>query len=92
MNDNFPTEAQSGASSLHSMSSVVLATLTGLLIVLPLAGSGDPTSGVGLGLIGGLAGFMVGYRRRHSRAFFYFSLVCVLVLAVVVSFNSQGTP
>ncbi|WKZ57970.1 MAG: hypothetical protein QY326_04695 [Bdellovibrionota bacterium] len=76
--------------SLHAISSVMLSTLVGLLIVLPVLPQMSPTSGAFLGAAGAAAGFLIGRRHRQSRGFFYFSLVCVLMLAMLVSFNLES--
>lgn len=81
------------SSSLRPVSCVVMGSLCGFLIGLPIAmdaANSPDSSGISSFLVLGaglLAGALVGYRRRNSTAFFYFSLVCVLVLASTVSLN-----
>lgn len=67
----------------YEVASILLGGLTGLLIAIP-SSKGLLTV---LGLIVGLA---IGYRRRKSRIFFYFSGLCVLILLSLIV--SQGTP
>jgi hypothetical protein len=71
--------------SFRSASSVVLGSLTGILIALPAA---LPLGAVGsavVSIVAGAGGAAIGYRRRHSVGFFYFALICVLVLASLLS-------
>ena len=68
----------------------MMSTLVGLLIVLPVLPQMSPAGGTVIGIFGAAAGFLIGRRYRDSRGFFYFSLVCVLVLAMLVSFNLES--
>jgi hypothetical protein len=67
-------------------SCILMGAFTGALIALPIAGSlgpiPPPVAVVGFSTLGAL----VGYRRRNSHAFFYFSLFCVMVLSTLISF------
>ncbi len=69
--------------TFRTFASVVLGALIGLLIALPLA----LPSGYNLVLIVPfvIMGGVIGYRRRESRGFLYFSFVAVLLLSSLVS-------
>ena len=74
---------------------VVLGALMGLLIVLPLTlGFGSsPLRTLSALVIGTLLGGAVGYRRRESRLFLYFSIVSVALLSgVLVSSLGPSAP
>lgn len=76
---------------------VLLGTLIGLLVGLPWSTTHTSTPTPSLGVAGAatlpllfaLLGGMVGFKKRKSHAFFYFSLVCVLILATVTYNNSM---
>ena len=65
-----------------------LGALVGCLIVLPLVATPGSSAPVPLLVAGTAAGAVIGYRYRGSRAFLYFSLVCILLLATVISFST----
>ena len=75
------------AESFRPVSCMIMGTLAGFLIGVPVAINSNGSLGIFALVAATLAGFLTGYRRRHSLAFFYFSLVCVLVLASTVSLN-----
>ena len=62
----------------------MLGALTGALIVIPIT---TVEAGAGLVAVGAAAGGLVGYRRRKSRAFFYFAIACALILSTIISFS-----
>jgi hypothetical protein len=65
--------------------STAVGTLNGLLVSIPAASSFNPTQATALAVALTIAGGAVGYKRRHSRPFLYFALVCALVLIVIIS-------
>lgn len=64
---------------------IFLGALTGCLISIPLVTTSSipPLPVTLLSILGGAA---IGYRRRASRAFLYFAIVCVLALSCLISF------
>lgn len=72
----------------QAIATIVLATLMGYLIVLPIVLSATPNQSTPLLIIGPMAGGMVGYRNRHSRFFFYLTIVGVLTLSTILSFQN----
>ncbi|MCB0321147.1 MAG: LPXTG cell wall anchor domain-containing protein [Bdellovibrionales bacterium] len=75
--------------TFKTLSAVILGSLTGLLIAFPIATGADAQIGA-LAMIAGIgAGGLVGYRRRESRGFLYFSFVAILVLAGTISTSYQ---
>lgn len=70
---------------LMTLSAIILGGMAGYLIGIPLDVSQKlPFPATPLFT---LAGALVGWRRRESRGFIYFSAVCVLMLATLVSFS-----
>lgn len=68
----------------------LLATICGALISLPLAM--NSRYGWLLVLAFGVLGFQIGKRYGASRGFMYFSFVCVVVLAWLVTFRVVNPP
>jgi len=71
-------------SKFYQISSVVLGTLAGLLIAVPISINMGPGMAPVFLLLFGLVGGLMGYRRRDSRVFFYLSIVSVLVLSSII--------
>ena len=67
-------------------SCIVMGAFTGALIAIPISGSFGPVPPPAILVRVTALGALVGYRRRNSHAFFYFSLFCVLVLSTLISF------
>lgn len=70
----------------YAFSSIVLGGITGILIVLPMAGSSETLSvpyQMSYTLLGAILGAMVGYRRRKSRYFTYFCIAAILCLSIL---------
>ncbi|MCB0328128.1 MAG: hypothetical protein KDD70_00655 [Bdellovibrionales bacterium] len=63
------------------IASVVLGTITGLLIALPISQGESVFSGPIVLLASGMAGALIGYRRKDSRAFLYLCFATILLLA-----------
>jgi len=72
------------SNKFYQVSSVMLGSIAGVLIAVPVSSSIESAWGALLLLLFGLAGVLMGYRRRDSRMFFYLSIVCVLVLSSVI--------
>ena len=70
-------------------SSVVLSTIAGYFVSMPLAIAAPTPSQSSLIFGAGiLAGLLIGLRRRKSRAFFYFCVTITGILASLISFAS----
>lgn len=67
------------------VSTVILGIMTGYLIGIPAALYLNLQTPLLLFLFA-IGGGLVGYRRRKSRVFFYFALLCVLALSSVIFF------
>jgi len=61
--------------------------MVGCLIAIPLTFSSNGSSKFVVLLASIALGMLVGYRRRGSRVFLYFCLLCVLILSSLVSFS-----
>lgn len=70
---------------LMTLSAVILGAMAGYLIGMPL----DVSQKMPLPVtpLSTLAGALIGWRRRESRPFIYFSAICVLMLATLVFFS-----
>lgn len=66
--------------SFYRVITPLLGVMIGLLVAFPASATEIGAAAWILPCMGGL----VGYRKRDSRAFFYFSLFCVTILAGVV--------
>ena len=64
-------------SKFTKFANIVLSSLLGILIFLPL---NNPS----LIFIGLILGFLIGYRRKTSRAFFYLVLFSVSIMTCIV--------
>jgi hypothetical protein len=73
---------------MRSGLTIILSIITGILISLPGAFSFSPIIGVPFILLFALVGGLVGYKRRNSDAFFYFTLVCSVTLLTMISLAS----
>ena len=78
----------------YSVCSVVLGATSGFLISIPLVlglaqSGGNPYSASSLAIIVmlTLAGGLMGFRRRESKAFFYISMITTLLLTTTIGFN-----
>lgn len=83
---NAPSESPIGDNAFHAFrtfASVILGALIGLLISLPIVLPSGYHFLFVLPFI--IVGGMIGYRRRESRGFLYFSFVAVLLLSSLVS-------
>lgn len=69
--------------SFYRFITPLLGTLIGVLVALPAAAAGSGPIAWILAPMGAL----VGYKNRHSRLFFYFSLFCVSILSGVVGLS-----
>lgn len=79
----------------YAITTTIMGGIVGALVGLPFAGSSDPSAATDypeisvvhtlLLIILTLCGLFVGYRRRHSRTFFYLCLLSILILASVIS-------
>jgi len=91
MNNPEKIEAKEQAKSPNTLPSIlpfgniILGTVIGLLIGLPIAMAPGGFQGLLLATIP--LGAITGYRHRRSRLFLYFSLICVLILSWLVSFQ-----
>jgi hypothetical protein len=74
------------------VSCILMGAFTGALISLPIAGALGPIPPPAAVLGFTTLGALVGYRRRNSHAFFYFSLFCVMVLSTLISFYLLAPP
>lgn len=76
-------------SSFQATATVILGAFVGVLILAPFAATyaqqGKLVLSVIFLAIGASLGLLIGYRRRESRTFFYFSMVAVVVLAMIIS-------
>jgi hypothetical protein len=71
---------------------IILSGFTGVLISMPALFSMHPVIGLPICGLFALAGARIGYKRQESDGFFYFTLVCSLILVsllLYVSFNAQ---
>jgi hypothetical protein len=71
---------------------IILSAFTGILISMPALFSMHPIVGLPICALFGLAGARIGFKRQESDGFFYFTLVCSLILVSVllyVSLNAQ---
>lgn len=71
---------------------VILSAVTAFLISLPGAFQLSPLAGLPLMAVFTLIGARIGYKRRDSDAFFYFTLICSVALLSMImyaSFNAQ---
>jgi Na+/melibiose symporter-like transporter len=71
---------------------VILSAVTAFLISLPGAFQLNPIAGLPLMAFFTLAGAGIGYKRRNSDGFFYFTLVCSVALLSMImyaSFNAR---
>lgn len=64
----------------RTLATMLLSVLTGCLIMIPIA----QESGL-LVLGGGVLGLAIGYRRRKSHLFFYFTLISTVILASLIT-------
>lgn len=69
----------------QQFSTILLAGITGVLILLPLGMSHSPEYLHWFALLGFSAGTLVGYRRRESRMFFYYCLAAVVMLSCLLT-------
>ena len=74
----------------QSIAAVVLGTILGLLIALPIAPlsaaqGASPVSGILLLLASGGAGALIGHRRRHNKSFLYFCFAAILILSGTIT-------
>jgi hypothetical protein len=80
------------AQRFQAITAVIFSVLTGFLIVFPLIPSVSKNMSLPLMVAGTVAGFLVGMRRRQSKAFFYFVFVTALILLTVVSTSAFEIP
>ena len=66
---------------------VLLSGMAGFLIALPLTYDREPAAATLIVAACSVLGAIGGCRRRSSVAYFYFCLVCVTILAWIVSFR-----
>lgn len=64
---------------------IILGSLVGCLICIPIITTSEGPR-LPVLVLSGLAGAAIGFRRRSSRAFLYFSIICVLALSCLISF------
>lgn len=69
---------------------VFFSLLTGVLVVMPFALQ-RPEQSTALILAGAAMGAISGYRRRHSRFFFYLSIFAVLILSTILTFQTANS-
>lgn len=72
--------------------SIILSGFTGVLISMPALFSMHPILGLPITALFALAGARIGYKRRESDGFFYFTLLCSVILVTLLlyaSFNAQ---
>jgi len=69
------------------LSCILLSTIIGVLIAIPLCGGLSSTLRLPLLITSAGLGGLIGKRRKDSVAFFYFCLIAVVVLAWLVSFR-----
>ena len=69
---------------------IILGSLCGLLVALPVAGSlSSPIPGLFLIIFSVFFGGFAGYRNKGSRAFMYMCLAFVLILSTLISFSMK---
>jgi len=84
-NDDSPESNQNRSlPSVLPFGNVIMGAIIGLLIGLPIALSKEAFVIV---LVTLPLGTLIGYRHRKSRLFLYFSVICVLILSWLVSFQ-----
>lgn len=86
----------SNINPFYSICSTVLGATSGFLISIPLVlglaeGGSDPYSLTTALIVAmmTIAGGLMGYKRRESKAFFYISMITTLVLTTTIGFNIQ---
>lgn len=67
---------------------IILSAVTAFLISLPGAFQLSPLAGLPLIAVFTLIGARIGYKRRHSDAFFYFTLICSVALLSMIMYAS----
>ncbi len=67
------------------IANIILSALVGLLIAVPLSIGMSIGANLAILLLFSALGALIGYKRRSSHAFFYLSLVSILVLSSVLS-------
>lgn len=77
-------------SRFREYASIVLGSLMGALIAMPVAA--EANAALMLVPLGAVLGGLVGYRRRASTFFLYFCIVCILILSSVIMFESAPAP
>lgn len=76
----------------REVSCVVLGTLIGALISVPLTAQMSGFAGMVVPLLIVLIGGLIGYRRRRSAAFFYFCILASLALSWLIFTQSEAPP
>ncbi len=73
----------------YAIASIVMGAFVGLLIAIPITVSTTSRAVAGATLLGlPLLGLLSGYRRRHSRIFFYLCLIAIVVLSTILTMNA----
>lgn len=69
----------------RAVAAIILGGILATLIVAPFALSDPESAKPWLFLIAAPLGLLIGFRRRHSVAFLYFSMIATLILASILS-------
>lgn len=77
--------------ALRPALSIALCGFLGVLISLPISLAIHPALGLPLMLVFAIIGGRIGKKHGHSNGFFYFSLLCTLILLSLMSM-SLGDP
>jgi hypothetical protein len=71
--------------TITTLGSILLSGINGFLFSVPMAFSFDPQVGTLLIVVFTALGLRIGYMKRRSRPFFYFSLFTTLILLSILS-------